>query len=361
VKISKLKTVLVDVPLAKPIATAIHDIRSVGCVLVSLETDDGITGEGYAFTINAKRLKIFESMVLSFAELVEGRDPQDVEEIWQGIWNEINPIGHKGVTIIALSAIDTACWDIIGKAANRPLYQVFGACRDRVKTYASGGLWLSMPLDELAAEAASFVEQGFRAMKVRVGSSNAEQDVERVRTVRDAIGPDIELMADANQGLTPKQAIHLGRQLEEFDLVWFEEPVACYDLTGHAEVRAALDIPIASGESEYTRYGMGAMIDAGACDILMPDLQRIGGLTEFRRAAAVAAEHDIPISTHILTEQSLSIGGSSANCMSVEHMPWFGPLFNEQMELVDGMLLMPERPGLGFTFDSAAVEKYRLG
>jgi L-alanine-DL-glutamate epimerase-like enolase superfamily enzyme len=360
VKISKLKTALVDVPLVKPIETAIHDIRSVGCVLVSLETDEGITGEGYAFTINAKRLKIFDDMILSFAELVEGQDPQDAEAIWEGIWNEINPIGHKGVTIIALSAIDTACWDIIGKAAGRPLYEIFGACRDRVKTYASGGLWLSLPLGELAAEAASFVEQGFRAMKVRVGGPNADQDVERVRIVRDAIGPEIELMADANQGLTPSQAIDLGRRLEEFGLVWFEEPVPCYDLAGHAEVRAALDVPIASGESEYTRYGMGAMIDAGACDILMPDLQSIGGLSEYRRAAALAAAHNIPISTHIFTEHSLSIGGSSANCMSVEHMPWFTSLFHEEMEMVDGMLLMPDRPGLGFTFDLTAVARFRL-
>ena len=221
-------------------------------------------------------------------------------------------------------------------------------------------MWLSQSVDELAREAQYFVDQGFRSMKIRVGKPDRKEDVERVRAVRDAVGNKAELIVDANQSFNPKQAIRLGRELEEFDLIWFEEPVAAHDLEGHAEVRTKLDTPIASGETEYTRYAMREMIKAGACDILMPDLQRIGGLSEMRKTVALAASFDMPISTHFFTEHSLSIAGSAPNCMSVEHMPWHAPLFNETMEIQDGMINIPMRPGCGFTFSLDAQKRYRL-
>ncbi len=167
-------------------------------------------------------------------------------------------------------------------------------------------------------------------------------------------------MGDANQGLSVKQAIRLGRALEEFDLGWFEEPVSYLDLQGHAEVRMALGTPIASGETEYTRYGMHAMLQAGAVDVLMPDLQRIGGLSEFRRTAAIASVYHVPVSSHIFTEQSICIAASEVNCISVEHMPWCSPLFNEQMEISDGYIAVPDRPGIGFTFNQDAIASYLI-
>ncbi len=359
-KITRFKTTLVDIPLAKPIATAIHQIRSAGCVLLELETDQGLVGESYVFTLNGVRIKALHEMLLGFSPQVEGKDPYFVAQIGQNMWNEMNAIGHKGFTIAALAAVDTACWDLIGKAAELPLHRLFGACREQVKTYASGGLWLSQSIDECVDEAAEFIQAGFRSMKIRLGKPSIAQDVERVRAVHDAIGPDIELLADANQALTPKQAIRLGRELEEFNLGWFEEPVVYHNLRGCAEVRASLDTPIAAGETEYTRYGMREILESGAVDVLMPDLQRIGGLSEMRRVAALAASYDMPISTHIFTEHSLSVAGSEANCISVEHMPWFEPLFNESMEISDGMLRIPERPGTGFSFDQAAIKRFSL-
>ncbi len=360
-KITALETVRVELPIATPIKTAIHDIRSVGCVLVRLETDAGLAGEGYAFTLSALRLDVIEAMVQSLEGQVVGRDPHDVEAIWESMWRDVNFLGHKGITVIAMSAIDVACWDLVGKAAGAPLWRLFGACREDIEAYASGGLWLSLSLDELRAEAEGFLAQGFRAMKIRLGKASAEEDVERVAAVRAAIGPETGLMADANQGLTVARAIELGRRLEAFGLLWFEEPVACYDLAGHAEIARALDTPIASGESEYTSLGMAAMLDAEACDVLMPDLQRMGGYTELRKAAALAQARDVPISPHLFTEHSLAIAGSAPNCVSVEHMPWFATLFREPMALSDGRIAMPERPGTGFTFDPAAVARYRMG
>ncbi|MFT4608567.1 MAG: L-alanine-DL-glutamate epimerase-like enolase superfamily enzyme [Chitinophagales bacterium] len=359
-KITNFKTTLVNIPLANPISTAIHQMKSVGCVLLELETDEGLTGESYVFTLNGVRLKALHEMLLSFSHQVEGRDPHYITQIWQDIWDECNPIGHKGFSVAAMSAIDTACWDIVGKAANQPLHKIFGACRDSVKTYASGGLWLSQSIDECVVEAQSFIDAGFKSMKIRLGSPNMTDDVHRVAAVREAIGADIELLADANQALVPKKAIKLGRLLEPYQLGWFEEPVIYNDLKGSAEVRRALDAPIAGGETEYTRYGMTDILEAGAVDVLMPDLQRIGGLSEMRRVAAIASVHNVPISTHIFTEHSICIAASEPNCLSVEHMPWFSPLFNETMEIKDGNILVPDRPGIGFSFDQTAIARFKI-
>ena len=358
--ITDLDTTLVEVPLPKPIGTAIHSMHSVGCVLVTLRTDDGVTGEGFVFTLNADRLRAFDEMVRGFTHHVVGRDPHETEGIWHDVWADINPTGHKGVTVAALSAIDTACWDAVGKAAGLPLHKMFGACRNEVDTYASSGLWLSQSIDELQAEAAAFVEQGFRAVKLRIGSERIADDVARVRAVRDTIGTDVGLLVDANQGFTPKHAIRLGHRLEEFDLIWIEEPVSANDLVGHADVRTALATPIASGETEYTRFGMQAMLDARSADILMPDLQRIGGYSEFRKAAAAASAQHVAVSSHFFTEYSLAIAGSTQNCISVEHVDWFAPLFNESIELVDGKLAIPDRPGTGFTFRPGLADRYPL-
>ncbi len=358
-KITALRTERVNVPLETPIFTAIHAIESVGCVLLILETDQGLQGESYVFTINAVRLNAFDEMIKGFAHQVVDKDPHYVGQIWHNIWNEINPTGHKGVTISALSAIDTACWDLIGKAANKPLHQLFGACRDRIKTYASGGLWLSQTEQELRDQARLFISQGFNAMKVRIGSGSTATDVARVQAVREEIGNECELLADLNQALTPKAAITLGKALEHLNLTWIEEPVAAYDLKGHAKVTQALHTPIASGETEYTRYGMQNMIEHGACDILMPDLQRIGGISEMMRVAALASANNLPISTHIFTEQSLCVAGAAHNCISVEHIPWFAPLYNEEIEIDQGELIIPFRAGIGFTFNQDAIKQFK--
>lgn len=359
-KITGIKTRVVDLPFEKPITTAIHDMRSVGCVLLFIETDQGLVGQSYAFTLNAVRIKAFNEMINGFNHHLIGQDPTMVNAISQAIWREINPTGYQGLTISALSTIDTALWDLVGKVAELPLHRVFGACRESIKTYASGGLWLSQSIDELVDEAQSFVQQGFRSMKVRVGSRTIEQDVERVKSLREALGDDIELLADANQAYSAKQAIRLGRRLEAFNLGWLEEPCDVHDLHGHSEVRAALDTPIATGETVYTRYGMRPLIEQRCADVLMPDLQRIGGLGEMHRVCALASAFDTPVSTHIFTEQSLSIAGSALNCISVEHMPWFSGLFNEALTISEGQIAIPERPGTGFTFNDETINRYRI-
>jgi L-alanine-DL-glutamate epimerase-like enolase superfamily enzyme len=359
-KITGVQTTLVNVPIGKPLKTSIHDIRSVGCVLVFIDTDAGISGEGYIFTLSAKRLDVFSAMILSLKGELLGEDPHYTERIWQKLWRELNFFGHKGVSIFAISALDMACWDLVGKAAGKPLYHLFGGCRDRVPVYASAGLWLSASIDELVKEAKDFKAEGFMAMKLRVGKARVEEDVERVTAVRQAIGSEAGLMIDANQGFTVEHAIRLGRKLEEFNLIWFEEPVPAYDLEGSSRVAAALDVPIASGETEYTRYGFRQMLELKAADILMPDLARVGGFTEFLKVAHMAEAYEVPVSPHIFTEQSLQILGSVPNGTYLEHMPWFAALFREKISVKDGTVDLPPRPATGFTLDPQAIDRYRI-
>lgn len=358
--ITGVRTQNVNLPLPKPINTAIHQMRSVGCVLVTVDSDEGVSGEGYCFTLNGVRLKAFDEVIRSYQPMLIGQDADFIEGIWETIFQSLNPMGQQGITIGALAAIDTALCDLKGKSLEQPLHRLFGACRSSIKAYASGGLWLSQSIDELAQEAQSFLDQGFHAMKIRVGNANWREDVARVKAVREVIGETVELLADANQALSPKHAIRLANELETFDVGWLEEPVAAHDLVGHAQVTRKATMPIASGETVYTRFGLRAMIDAKACDILMPDLQRMGGLTEMRRAFALASGFNLPCSTHIFTEHSLSIAGSAPNCVSVEHMPWFSPLFNENMVLENGELIIPERPGTGFTLNQAVIQQYAI-
>ena len=360
-RITAVRTRRVHVPFPKPIGTSIHHIEGVACVLVWVETDAGITGESYLWTIGAHRLPVLEAMVRLLADKVAiGRDPRDTGALAVDMWREINFLGHKGVSLFGLAAIDMACWDILGKDCGRSVGRLLGRCRDRITAYASEGLWASASRDELVAEACSLVERGFRFVKMRIGLPDPDEDVARVAAVREAIGPGIGLMVDANQGLTVDRAIRLGRRLEEFGLVWFEEPVMAYDLAGSAHVAAALDTPVASGETEYGRYGFQDMLERGAADILMPDLERVGGVTEFMTVARMAHARDVPVSPHVFTEQSLQLCAALPNCSLSEHMPWFAPLFRESMEMQDGDILIPDRPGFGFTFDLAAVERFAL-
>ncbi len=359
-KITKLRTVAVQLPLEKPIRTSIHRIASAGCLLVFLETDGGIVGESLLFTLNGKRLAVLDAMVRSLEPVIIGRDPDFTEGFWAAAWADINFVGHTGVPVFGISALDCALWDIKGKAAGKPIYRLLGAHRSALPVYASGGLWVSMSIDELVAETERFRAAGFRAMKMRLGIVSIDSDIERVRAIRAAIGPDIALMADANQALTVDRAIRLGRRLEEFNLTWFEEPLPCTDHEGEVRVAAALDTPVASGETVYARYEFRRMLELKSADILMPDLERVGGVSEFIKVGHMAQAYDVPISSHLFSEMSLQVLGALSNAIYLEHMPWFGPLYNEAIEMKDGMALVPERPGWGFTFDAKTVARFKV-
>lgn len=360
-KITKLDLRTVSVPLPSPIPSARIVIKTADCVLVTLETDEGVAGEGMVFTLNGHRLAVLHETLRSLEPLVLGLDPAMSGAFWSRAWADIAFLGHRGATVVGMSGIDMALWDLRGKQAGLNVGRLIGACRDTLPIYRSGSLRLSSSIDQLQAEAAGFVKDGYRAMKMSLGKPGIQEDVDRVRAVRQAIGPGVRLMADCNQQFTPDRAIRLGRRLEEFELAWIEEPVPYHDHAGEAAVAAALDTPVASGESEYARFGMMDMLQRKSADILMPDLQRMGGPTEFLKVAHVAEVFNTPISPHLFTEMSLSLAAALPNALIVEHMPWFAPLYGAPIALdAEGNVKVPTAPGWGYSFDPEAVARFAV-
>ncbi len=359
-KITGIRTKQIEIPFSKPIETSIHRIKGVAGLLVWIDTNEGLSGESYLWAIGRHKLPVLEAMVHSLSGVVIGSDPRDTEALFMDMWREINFLGHKGVTLFGIAAVDCACWDIRGKAQGISVGRILGRARSKVRAYASGGLWASMAIDELQAEARDFMSKGFTAIKMRVGLPDICEDVERVAAVRETIGSSLDLMVDANQGLTVNHSIRLGRELEKFKLAWFEEPVQAYDLSGSAKVAAALDTPVASGETEYARYGFQDLLDREAADIIMPDLERVGGVSEWMKVAHLASARDIPVSPHIFTEHSLQLCAAADNVIYVEHMPWFTELFQENMEMESGEILIPDRPGMGFNFNPDSIHRFAI-
>jgi L-alanine-DL-glutamate epimerase-like enolase superfamily enzyme len=359
-KITRLRTQVVQLPIDPPILTAIlGSLHTASCVLTFLDTDEGLTGEGLVFSINNKRLSVILEMIRQLEDLVVGMDPRMGGALNAKAWKELNFLGYEGVSIVGLAAVDNALWDLRGKAAGLNVAHLIGACRTAVPTYASGGLWLGSSIDELQNQARGFVDRGFRAMKTRVGPTDPERMVARVAAVREAIGPDIGLMVDANQQMSVKQAIRIGRMMEGLNLTWFEEPVICHDHEGEAAIRAALDTPIASGETVYTHRGILEMLQAGSADYMMPDLQRMGGPTEFLKAGHLCEAFHIPCSAHLFPEMSLPLLASLPGGSYLEYMPWFEAIYRERIELdSNGHAIVPDRPGWGFSFDPDAMRRY---
>lgn len=357
-RIDNIRADVLSVPLSRPVVSSIHNIDHIGCIVVSVETNAGVTGQGVLFTLNSQFAALMQQMVLELGAFAVGEDAEDFEYIWTKIWSRIQFFGSGGFLIFGLSAIDMAIWDAIGKHQKRSMRQMLGGSRTSVPVYASDGLFLDRPLEELAAEAQAFVAQGYKAMKVRVSGRSHESDVQRVRTVREAVGDDITLMVDANQALDLNSAIALGRRLEEFNLAWLEEPIPAHQFEAYAALCAALDTPIATGESNYTRQEIKRLIDLQAADIIMPDLSRVGGITELRKVAALAEAAEISLSPHLYPEYSIGVVAGLPNATYIEQMSWFTPLFTEKAEFVDGMLAAPERPGFGFTVSDETIRKY---
>lgn len=358
-KVTELRTTIVHVPLSKPIPSGQITLSHVGCALVELRTDTGLTGEGFVFTLNAKRIGLLRDMIVSLEPVVLGLDPTMSGDFWQRAWRDIAFFGHKGISIFGVGGLDMALWDLRGKAAGLNVARLIGACRTSVPVYVSGSLRLSATIDELQEEAQGIIAAGFRGMKMSVGKPEPAEDLARVRAVREVVGPATALMVDGHQQMSVASAIRLGRMLEELSLAWIEEPLRYDDHDGEAEVAEALDTPLASGENEFTRHGMIEMMRKKSADILMPDLQRMGGPTEFLKVAHAAETFGLPISSHIFTHMSLPLMATLPNGILLEYMPWFDPLYGRGLDLDGkGAAIVPDRPGWGVSFDPSAVARF---
>ena len=260
-------------------------------LIQKLESDAGIVGR----SIPAGRLDIVESALLP---RIRGENPFHVERLWDRMYRHNRKPVAKGEYIAAMGGVDIAIWDIIGKALDLPVYQVLGVYSERVRVYPAGGYYEEgKGVRELAKEMEDYVAEGFRAVKMKVGGEPMEVDVERVRAVRDAVGPKVDLLIDANNKWNAYEAIRFGRKVEKYDVFWFEEPVEPDDFKGCAEVKHALDIPIVA-ENEFTRWGARDLVEASSANIINLDTVIAGGITEYRKIAALASAHHIPVAPH---------------------------------------------------------------
>jgi L-rhamnonate dehydratase len=357
----------------------VHRMRqpSLGALLVQVTTDEDITGIASVGLGHEPQREVVERRL---KPIVVGEDPFQVELLWAKMFRATVNIGRKGAVLEAISGVDIALWDIMGKATGQPVYNLLGGkTHDRIQVYASR-LYARTDLDGLAAEARSYLDQGFTFMKLRFGYGprdglvGMKKNVELVRTVREVIGDEVQLAGDAYMGWDVPYAIAMIRRLEAEDvnLAWVEEPVMPDDVDGYARVRAAVRTPISGGEHEFTRYGFRELIAKQAVDILQPDVNRVGGITEARKIWAMAAAYDLQVTPHAGQSHNYHLVISHLNSPISEYFPKPAPgvipdgneafwwIFKGEPEVVDGHVSLNGKPGLGLELDEEIIEKYRL-
>lgn len=362
-RITEIDTQLYRIPPAVHIQDAIQKVSHWEFIISTVKTDAGISGTGFAYTNGMGGSAIRELVETYLTPLVIGRDPIDIERIWRGCWWELHSLGSAGMTRFALAAVDIALWDILAKHAKVPLYRLLGGSRDRISAYASA---INMHLDgePLLEQMRGFLEQGYRAFKMKVGRENPAEDVERVGSVRRLIGPGAWLMLDVNQAWKAGEAIRRTTLLQPFDPFWLEEPLLADDREGHAHVRQATGVPIAVGETMYTRYEFADYIRAGAVDIVQADIIRVGGFTEWMKIAKLAESFNLPVAPHFMMELSIHALCAVPNGLVLEDLKG-GSLTDlgilvEPIQVNNGGLAPASRPGHGIVLDSKALSRYQV-
>lgn len=356
-----VRAVAVPRPMPASLPDSLRATLSVplAAVVVRVGTDAGIEGVGHTLTLNPEFHGSLCKITEELGQLLIGLDPRQPEQIVARMYYPANWIGPGGLLNIAGAALDIAVWDIIGKDYGQPIWRLLGGASNAAPVYDSGSL-LAEDLDALQRAAEASVKAGYKAMKMRPGNDRfgpMADVVRRVRAVRDAIGPDIALMYDINQTWSPSRAISMGRALEDLDLHWIEDPTLMHDIDGQAEIAAALSTPICSGEYHYDAPSLLRLLKARAVDILMVDLLRVGGITQFRKVAALAEAFGIQIASHIIPEVYAHCIAGIPNGQIVEGMPWTEDLFLERPALKDGQLVLTEAPGHGLVLDEQFIKK----
>ena len=356
-KITAIDTCVLTVPTPKPMALEFPHHK---LVVAEISTDEGLKGLGYSLVFGGGGAEsVLAYLDARLRPLLLGEDPLAVERLWEKMYRGDRGVRRVGIAGMALSALDIGLWDICGKAATLPLYKLWGAVTDRVACYGSGG-WGKYSEKDLIGEAERYAARGCRYYKMKIHDPDPLVNRRRVEAVKKALGPGVRMMVDVNQKLDVIGNIRQAAVLEDFDLVWYEEPVLADDLVACAEVAASIKIPVATGENNYTRYEFRELIERRAARYLMPDVCRANGYSETLKIGHLAAAHQVAVSPHVVYELSIQVCGALANGFLVELMDWMPPdLFEDIPRCVDGEIRIPERAGHGMALARGAVEKYR--
>jgi mandelate racemase len=345
--------------LKRPIVARIMTISEWPLILIDLQTEQGITGRSYVGPYNAAAIKYLLPVIRDFGALFEGQQVAPTD-LYAKARRSLHLMGYSGVSMIAVSALDMAVWDALAKAAGVPLCVLLGGSVHPIRAYNSNGLWLA-DADRVAAEAPALRDQGgFRGLKLRLGRARLRDDIAAIEAIRKAVGDDIELMADFNQGLDMAEALARCHAIDDLGLSWIEEPILYENMSGTAKLAAQLKTPVQIGENFYGPRDLADALAAKACDFVMPDLMRIGGVTGWLRAAAIAGAAGIPMSTHLYPEFSAHMMRVTETAHWLEWQDWAEPILQRPFTVTDGTIQIPDVPGAGIDWDEDAVTHYAV-
>lgn len=359
--IRAVKATPVEVPLNFVLGTSQQAMRQVQLLLIDLETEEGVTGRSYLFCYLRAAQGAIMSLLAEIENIAKGQ-PADPVVLAAKLARRFTLIGVQGIVRMALAGFDVACWDAVAIAAEQPLVNMLGAEPKPIPAYNSCGLGIKEDLGALADEAETLLSiGGFRAVKLRLGYPTLAGDIAAVRAVRQRIGGDVAVMVDYNQALSLDEAMARGRALDGENIYWLEEPIRHDDYAGEAALARALTVPIQIGENFSLPANMAFAIGQGAADYVMPDLERIGGVTGWLQAAEIAATHKLKMSSHLFPEVSAHLLAATPTCHFLEYVDWANVLLQEPLRVIDGHAIIPQRPGNGMIWDAKAVEHYRVG
>ncbi|MGH3210965.1 MAG: L-talarate/galactarate dehydratase [Trebonia sp.] len=359
-RIGSIELSLAFLPLATPISDAKvltgrqKPLTMVAFLFARIRTEDGAEGLGFSYSKRAGGPGLYAHACEIAPELI-GQDPSDTGRLWEKLAWAGASVGRGGLAVQAIAALDVALWDLKARRAGLSLSKLLGAYRDGVPCYNTSGGFLSSSLDEVIDNARKSLDSGIGGIKIKVGHPDSAVDIGRVEAVRAAIGPAVPLMVDANQQWTRAKALRIGRVFEAYELTWIEEPLDAQDAQGHAALAAALDTPIATGEMLTSVAEHALMISAGGADFIQPDAPRVGGITPFLKVLALAEQSRLSVAPHFAMELHVHLAAAYPHEVWVEHFDWLEPLFNERLFMVDGKMIVPDRPGLGLTLSEQAA------
>ena len=360
--IRELRVDLLRMPWAEDPWLAGHALGEMrDLVVVEVVTQSGLTGMGYLHLLNLPLQRTIGACIEeAMAPRLIGRDATAVEAIWRDLWRSTLTGGRGGVTMMAQSAIDIALWDVVGKAAGLPLHRLWGHYRSEIPIYGSG-CFRGSHGDGMIAKARHFVAQGYKAIKMQVAHvGDLRTDLDNVRRMREAVGPDIDIMIDVNMGWSAEVAIQMGRKFEEYDIYWLEEPVLPDDYAGYLRCAEMLDLRVVGGESHFGRADLKPFLENPRLPILQPDPMR-GGLTELRKIATVAETWGMTIAPHLFPELNVHLLASIPNGIWAEQMGLLDDLWVSAPRIADGIITAPEAPGHGLAFRPEVMKDFRLG
>jgi L-alanine-DL-glutamate epimerase-like enolase superfamily enzyme len=361
VKIAEVGVEVLRVPLERPYVAGGRTVDANWHVLARITTSDGVQGIGYVVYPRPDLMTTIGSAARELGEHLIGMSVLEPEAAWERLARRGDWVGPGGLLHLALSPLDIAVWDAAGKTLGHPLHRLLGGYRERLPTYASDGLWYSLSAEELAASARRHVDAGFGAVKLRLGrEATPELEAERVRAVREAVGPGVKIMVDATESWSLPQARRTGRVLQDAGVEWLEDPVHHLDVAGLAELREHLDVPIAAGEHLYHLEAFRSLLAARGVDVIILDLARVGGVTPWRKIAALAHAYRIPVCGHVVPEVQVHLLCAVPNSLMVEYVPRSAGILRAMPRIERSELVAPEGPGLGLELEEEAVRRHKV-